>query len=61
MAKKFHVTLKKSTISCSKDQIRTVEAIGLKKINQSVEMADNAANRGQLLKVQHLVEIKVIK
>ena len=61
MAKKFQVTLKKSTISCSKDQIRTMEAIGLRKINQTVEMADNAANRGQLLKVQHLIDIKVIQ
>ena len=61
MAKKFHVTLKKSTIGCSKDQIRTVEAIGLRKINQTVEMTDTPANRGQLLKVQHLLDIKVVK
>lgn len=61
MAKKFNVTLKRSTIGCSDNLIRTVHAIGLKKINQSVELADNAANRGQLFKVQHMVEIKVIK
>ena len=61
MAKKFHVTLKRSTIGCSKDQIRTVEAIGLRKINQTVEMTDTPANRGQLLKVQHLLDIKVVK
>ena len=61
MSKKFLVTLKKSTISCSKDQINTVTAIGLRKINQTVEMADNSANRGQLFKVQHLLDIKVLK
>jgi large subunit ribosomal protein L30 len=61
MKKKFRVTLKRSTIGCSKDQIRTVEAIGLKKINRTVEMADTPANRGQLLKVQHLLDIEVIK
>ncbi len=61
MAKKFHVTLKRSTIGCSKDQIRTVEAIGLRKINQTVEMTDTPANRGQLLKVQHLLDIQVVK
>lgn len=61
MSKKFHVTLKKSTIGCSQDQIRTVHAIGLRKINKSVEVADNLANRGQLFKVQHLLDIKVVK
>lgn len=59
--KKFLVTLKKSTIGCSKDQIRTIHAIGLKKINKTVEMADTPANRGQLFKVQHLLDIQVIK
>lgn len=61
MSKKFHVTLKRSTIGCSKNQIATVTAIGLKKINQTVEVADNLANRGQLFKVQHLLDIKIVK
>jgi large subunit ribosomal protein L30 len=61
MAKTFEVKLKKSTIGCSQDQIKTVRAIGLKKINQVVTVSDNAANRGQLYKVQHLVEINVKK
>lgn len=61
MAKKFQVTLKKSTIACSKTQRMTVNGLGLRKINSTVELADNAANRGQLFKVQHMVEIKVIK
>jgi len=61
MSKKFHVTLKKSTIGCSKHQRATVAAIGLRKINQSVDVVDNAANRGQLFKVQHLIDIKILK
>jgi large subunit ribosomal protein L30 len=61
MAKTFEVKLKKSTIGCSQDQIKTVRALGLKKLNQVVVKADNAANRGQLYKVQHLVEITVKK
>ncbi len=61
MAKTFKVKLKKSTIGCSPSQIKTVHAIGLKRINQSVDMADNAANRGQLIKIQHMVEITVKK
>lgn len=61
MAKMFEVKLKKSTIGCSQDQIKTVRALGLKKINQVVVKADNAANRGQLYKIQHLIEISVKK
>ena len=61
MAKTFEVKLKKSTIGCSDDQIKTIRALGLKKINQVVTKTDNPANRGQLYKVQHLVEITVKK
>ena len=41
MANTIKVTLKKSTIGCKKDQIATVEALGLRKIGQSVEKPDN--------------------
>lgn len=61
MAKTFEVKLIKSTIGCNPTQIKTIHALGLKKINQVVTKADNAANRGQLYKVQHLVEITVKK
>jgi large subunit ribosomal protein L30 len=61
MAKSFIVKLKRSTISCSHDQIRTVKALGLGKVNSTVEVSDNSANRGQLNKVQHLLEITVKK
>ena len=59
--KTFEVKLKRSTIGCSPTQIKTMHAIGLKKINQTVTMSDNAANRGQLFKIQHMVEIIVNK
>lgn len=61
MAKTFKVTLKKSMIGCTKDQIKTVQALGLKKRSQVVEVKDNAANRGQLYKIQHLIEVEVVK
>ena len=61
MAKTFEIKLKKSTIGCSPTQLRTMEALGLRKINQTVTKADTPANRGQLYKIQHLVEITVNK
>lgn len=59
MAKTFEVKLKKSTIGCSQDQIKTAHALGLRKVNQTVVKADTPANRGQLYKIQHLIEITV--
>jgi len=59
MAKTFEVKLTKSTIGCSPTQIRTAHALGLRKINQTVVKTDTPANRGQLYKIQHLVEITV--
>lgn len=57
MANTIKVTLKKSTIGCKKDQIATVEALGLRKIGQSVEKPDNPQIRGMVFKVKHLVEV----
>ena len=59
MAKTFVVTLKKSLIGCTQDQKDTVRCIGLKKIRQSVVVTDTPANRGQILKVQHLLDVAV--
>lgn len=58
MTKKFIVTLKRSLIGCTQDQRETVRCLGLKRRHHSVEVVDNSANRGQMLKVQHLIEIK---
>ncbi|WP_413290367.1 50S ribosomal protein L30 [Bdellovibrio sp. HCB337] len=59
MAKTFVVTLKRSLIGCTQDQKDTVRCIGLKKIRGSVEVKDTPANRGQIMKVQHLVDVEV--
>ena len=58
MAKQFRVTLKRSLIGCTKDQRETVRCIGLKKIRQEVLVKDSPAMRGQIMKVQHLLDVK---
>ena len=45
MAKMIKITLTKSTIGASPKQKKVVEALGLKKMHQSVEMADSADSR----------------
>ena len=59
MAKSFILIQKKSLIGCSKTQRDTMAALGLRGIRKSVTIADNPANRGQITKIQHLVEVKV--
>ena len=49
------ITLVKSTNKSTKVQAATVAALGLKKIGQSVEKADNSATRGMVKRVAHLV------
>ena len=58
MANTLKVTLIKSPISSLKDQQDTVKALGLHKLNSSVEKPDNAAIRGMLFKVRHLVKVE---
>ena len=61
MAKSFKVKLAKSTIGCTETQIATVKALGLRKTNSEVTLADNPANRGQIFKVQHLLTVTPVK
>jgi large subunit ribosomal protein L30 len=55
---KLKVKLVKSIIGRKEDQRRTVEALGLKKINSEVEHNDTPQIRGMIQKVMHLVEVK---
>lgn len=54
------VTLVKSVIGSKQDQIATVQALGLKKIRDTKEHADNPQIRGMINKVKHLVAVEEI-
>lgn len=58
--KKLSITLKKSIIGSKKDQIATIEALGLKKIRDVVEKTDTPQIRGMINKVSHLVDVQEI-
>ena len=58
MADKLKVTLVKSPIGCVPKHRRTVEALGLKKVNETVELPDNAAVRGMVNQVSYLVKVE---
>lgn len=52
------IKLIRSTIGTLPNQRKTVEALGLKKIGQTVEKPDNAQTRGMIDVVNHLVEVQ---
>ena len=58
MADKLKVTLVKSPIGCVPKHRRTVEALGQKKVNKTVELPDNAAVRGMVNQVSYLVKVE---
>ena len=57
---KVKVTLKRSLIGRPETQRKTVRALGLRKINSVVELPDNPAIRGQLHKVEQLIQVEEI-
>ena len=57
MAKKLKITQTKSVIDSPKRQRRTMEALGLRRMHQSVVHDDTPQIRGMIGKVQHLVDV----
>jgi large subunit ribosomal protein L30 len=56
--KTVKVTLRRSTIGEKPKTRATVEGLGLKRIDQTVEQVDSPSLRGMLAKVSHLVEVE---
>jgi large subunit ribosomal protein L30 len=56
--KSLRVTLVKSPIGYKKDQKATVRALGLRRMNQTIEHKDSPAIRGMLNKIVHLIKIE---
>lgn len=54
---KLQIKLTRSKIGRSQKQIATIEALGLRKIGQTVEKEDTPQIRGMIDKVKHMVEI----
>lgn len=57
---KIRVTKVKSVIKRPADQKKTMEALGLYKMGQTVEHEDNSSIRGMIRKVNHLVSVETI-
>lgn len=57
-SKKVRVTLVRSPIGYTEVQKRTVRALGLRRLNQTVEHTDTPALRGMLQSIVHMIKIE---
>jgi large subunit ribosomal protein L30 len=55
---KIKVTWERSGINQKEDQKRTIRALGLRKLGQTVEHDDTRTIRGMVMKVRHLVVVQ---
>jgi len=58
---KIRITQRKSTIGATQRQKDTLTALGLRKINASVEHKENDQINGMIRKVHHLVTVEKVK
>lgn len=58
MEKTITIKLVRSPYGHKPNQVKTLKALGLSKINQEVTKVDNEAVRGQIETVKHLLEVK---
>lgn len=56
--KKVKVTLTRSPIGATKKQRGTIRALGLRKVNQTIEWEDTAQVRGMIDRVRHMVSVE---
>lgn len=61
MANKLRITWVKSAIGFEKSQLATVKSLGLRKLNNTVEVVDTPQVRGMVYKIRHLLHVEEIK
>jgi large subunit ribosomal protein L30 len=59
-SKTLKITQVRSAIGLPKDQKATVRALGIKRMNDTVEQADTPTVRGMIFKVKHLLKVEEI-
>ena len=57
----LRITLVKSPTGYAERQKRTVRALGLRRLNQTVERADTPMVRGMIAKVPHLLSVEEVR
>jgi large subunit ribosomal protein L30 len=58
---KLKITQTKSRIGATERQCKNLDALGLRKMNQSVQHDDSDIIKGMIEKVRHLVKVEEVK
>ncbi|MBQ5903799.1 MAG: 50S ribosomal protein L30 [Alistipes sp.] len=58
---RLKITQVRSRIGASKQQCKNLDALGLRKINASVEHDDSVIIKGMIERVKHLVKVEEVK
>lgn len=58
---RLKITQVKSRIGATAQQCKNLDALGLRKINASVEHDDSVIIKGMIARVKHLVKIEEVK
>ncbi len=58
--KMLKITLVKSPIGAVPKHKATVESMGLRKLNKTIVLPDNAATRGQIQQIKHLIKVEEV-
>ncbi len=58
---KLNITQTRSRIGATDRQCKNLDALGLKKINQTVQHEDSVIIKGMIAKVKHLVKVEQAK
>ncbi|MEM1485176.1 50S ribosomal protein L30 [Oscillospiraceae bacterium PP1C4] len=53
----FKIKLVKSLVGRKDDQIATAESLGLRRIGNETIQPENAATKGKIAKISHLIEV----
>jgi len=57
---KLRITQTRSQIKCNKRQKRTLEALGIKKLHNPVDVEVNPQIEGMISKVKHLITVEEV-
>ena len=59
--KMLKITLVKSPIGAVPKHRATVQSMGLRKLNKTIVLPDNAATRGQIQQIRHLIKVEEVE
>ena len=58
--KMLKITVVKSPIGAVPKHRATVQSMGLRKLNKTIVLPDNAATRGQIQQIRHLIKVEEV-